>query len=64
MRAKRVHLVAALGVLLSLLSMSWALFGQHLEALRQHLGRRLYYERVIKEKGLTLKRALYWRRLD
>jgi len=60
--ARKFRLAVVLGVFLCALAVAYNIAGEYLlPDIEAYIERRLYYERVISKKGLSLHPAEYWK---
>lgn len=59
---RKFRLAIALGAILCVLAIAYNIAGEYiLPDIESYIERRVYYERIISKKGLSLHRAEYWR---
>lgn len=59
---RKFRLTIALGAILCIMAIAYNISGEYiLPDIESYIKRRVYYERVISKKGLSLRRADYWR---
>ena len=59
---KKFRLTIFTTILLVFLILSYNIFGEYfMEEVGGYLQRRIYYERVISKKGLSLHKGMYWK---
>ena len=62
---KKFRVLAILSTGLIICMLSYNVFQDYIMTeVGGHLKRRLYYEKVILKKGLTLHKAKYWRKME
>ncbi len=62
---KKIRLSVILSTALIIFVLSYNVFQDYIMTeVGGHLKRRLYYEKVILKKGLTLHNAEYWRKME
>jgi hypothetical protein len=59
---RKFRLAVVFAALLCVLTVAYNIAGEYLiPDIESYVQRRLYYERVISQKGLSMHRAEYWR---
>ncbi|MEN8264653.1 MAG: hypothetical protein ABFR82_14465 [Nitrospirota bacterium] len=62
---KKFRILTVLSTLLIIFILSYNVFQDYITTeIGGHLKRRLYYEKVILKKGLTLHKAKYWKKME
>ncbi len=62
---KRFKILIYLTIILVFFSVLSNIFGEYIHGeFTGYIKRMVYYERVISKKGLSLHKALYWRKED
>jgi hypothetical protein len=62
---KKFRILSVLSIVLIICILSYNVLQEYfMTEIGGHLKRRLYYEKVILKKGLTLHKAEYWRKME
>ncbi len=62
---RKFRILSILSTLIVVAILSYNVFQEYfMTEIGGHLKRRLYFEKVILKKGLTLHKAEYWRKMD
>lgn len=63
--ASKFRVAVISGVLLCVLAVAYNFAGEYvLHDVQDYLKRRIYFERVISKKGLSMHEAQYWRKVE